>query len=141
MRRRFVTLYTLLLVPALVFVGCGDDEALAPDTTAPLAPVFEGANVESGVVAAWWQANAESDLSGYFVYVIQAGQTSRTNSEPLTQAYTTISVDPGTPVRVYVTAVDVSGNESSPSATRKAEQLDRTDDDRRVGIDGRPAEL
>jgi len=128
MKPRFVSLYALLLVPALLFVGCGDDEPTAMDTVPPLAPVLNGANEDAGLVAVWWEENTEPDLAGYYLYLEQDGTTRLVNAAPLTNAYATIEVADGSLAHVYVTAVDWSGNESSPSATRRAVSFDTPDD-------------
>ena len=133
MMPRFVPFYALLLVPALLFVGCGDDDPMALDTVPPLAPVLNGANEDGGLVAVWWEENSEPDLAGYNLYVEQDGNTRLVNDTPLTSAYATIQIADDNPVHVYVTAIDWSGNESSPSATRRAVTVDRpdgSDDDR-----------
>jgi len=118
MKPRFVILFALLVVPALVVLGCGNDTTFSPDTTPPLAPVLQGANMDAGMVAVWWQPNAESDLNGYYVYLEEDGVTTLSNRRPLSNAYAVIPVT-GNSVRVYVTAVDISGNESSPSASAR----------------------
>jgi hypothetical protein len=109
----------LLALPALV-AGCSED-AIAPDTTPPLAPVLQGATFELGVVGVWWAPNTEPDLAGYNVYVQQNGQTWTANQQIVTDNYVAITIgNPEDPVTVFVTALDVSSNESSPSATRRA---------------------
>lgn len=142
MKPRFMSLYALLLVPALLFVGCGDDETTAPDTAPPLAPVLTGANEEGGLIAVWWEENTEPDLAGYYLYLEQDGTTRLVNSTPISNAYATIQATPDSPLHVFVTAVDWSGNESSPSATRRAVSLDGPDegdwgDGRNAGPDSR----
>ncbi len=128
MKPSFVSLYALLLVPALLFVGCGDDETTAPDTAPPLAPVLSGANEDGGLIAVWWEENTEPDLAGYYVYLEQDGITRLVNTTPISNAYATIHVTPDSPLHVFVTAVDWSGNESSPSATRRAVSVDTPND-------------
>jgi hypothetical protein len=127
MKPRFVPLYALLLVPALVFVGCGDDPQTAPDTTAPLAPVLTGATETDGLLAIWWEPNAEADLAGYHVYLIQDGSTSLINDTPMVNNFAAMEIDANGSARVYVTATDLSGNESGPSVTRKVTELDDED--------------
>ena len=128
MKPRFVPFYALLLVPALLFVGCGDDDPTAIDTVPPIAPVLTGANDDGGHVAVWWEQNTEPDLAGYNLYLEQDGTTRLVNNSPLVEAYATIQIADGSPAHVYVTAVDWSGNESSPSATRRAVSFDTPDD-------------
>ncbi len=63
-----------------------------------------------------WQANTESDLSGYNVYRKANGAFQRVNSAPtLGPAFSDTTVTPGTTYTYRVTAVDNSGNESAPS--------------------------
>jgi hypothetical protein len=137
MKPRFVPFYALLLVPALLFVGCGDDDPTALDTVPPLAPVLNGAIEDGGLVAVWWAENTEPDLAGYFLYLEQDGTTRLVNATPLANAYATIQIVENSPIHVYVTAVDWSGNESSPSATRRAvtfdKPIDHGSDDSRGG--------
>lgn len=119
MKPRFVILFALLVVPALVVLGCGNSSTFTPDTTPPLAPVLQGANMDAANVAMWWEPNSEPDLNGYYVYVEQDGVSHLYNRTPITDAYAVVPVDGSSSVRVYVTAVDVSGNESSPSASTR----------------------
>jgi len=127
MKPRFNILFALLVVSALVVVGCGSDTTYTPDTTPPLAPVLQGANMDGGVVAVWWQPNSEPDLNGYFVYVEQDGTTRAINQQPIAQPYAAIPVDVSSSVRVFVTAVDISGNESSPSASAHPTNVDEAE--------------
>ena len=67
-----------------------------------------------------WAINNEPDLLGYNVYRSEAedGPTVRVNTSPLiTPVYRDDSVGPGKRYFYRVTAVDKSGNESSPSAS------------------------
>jgi len=137
MKPSFVALYALLLAPALLIAGCGSDTQFTPDTTPPLAPVLEGANQSKDVVAMWWRPNTEADLNGYFVYVVRGGEAELYNAHPITNNYATITVEDGITPLVYVTAIDLSGNESSPSAQRRPEDLD-SDQNNRLPLKGQP---
>ena len=99
----------------------GDD-----DTTPPLAPTGLAAIAGDSQVVLDWDDNLEADLDGYHVY--------RSTSTPVDTTGTPISgVDPiavsqfvddtaanGTTYHYAVTAVDLSGNESPPSAEASA---------------------
>ena len=71
-----------------------------------------------------WEANGEPDLAGYRVYRQLArpdgtpqGPLARLTASPLTSpAYRDVAVKPGQGYIYTVTAVDVAGNESAPSA-------------------------
>ena len=117
-----------LVLPTLALVGCSDstNDVLGVDTAAPLAPVIQGAGARDGQMVVWWAANGESDLDGYNVYTVEGGVVSRRNGNlPIDNNRYTGPVGNGS-IQVYVTAVDVSGNESSPSQTLnvKADQRD-----------------
>lgn len=86
-----------------------------PDTTAPFPPT--GVACQSGSVDLQWQANTESDLAGYRVYV----GTSTGSYSPFVPVGTATNYTVPTPVEgttyyLAVTAVDDDGNESSYSA-------------------------
>jgi len=119
MKRRFMMV--LALMPLVAFWGCGTDTTTTPDTTPPLAPQLSGATLQDGNVGVWWQANSEPDLAGYFVYYSENGVTHSASIDPISSNY--LLIDAGNaagPVDVYVTAIDFSGNESSPSASMRA---------------------
>jgi hypothetical protein len=119
MKPRFAMLVALVLVAPL-FAGCGSDKITA-DTTPPLAPTIEGASMGEAVLGAWWAPNTEPDLAGYNVYATQNGTTWMVNTQPITQNFVAVEIPNGVdPVTVYVTAIDFSDNESSPSATLAA---------------------
>ena len=135
MKRRFASLYALALVPALLLAGCGDEETttgIPLDTTPPLSPVLEGTSGEDGWAYVWWKSNTEPDLDGYFVYEIRDGQPHRLNDFAQDSNYMSIEAESGV-VYVYVTAIDFSGNESSPSTTGKVHV--NTVPDARTGAD------
>jgi hypothetical protein len=119
MKPRHFVLGALLGATALVG-GCGED-TITPDTTPPLAPVIEGATIDHEVVGIWWAPNTEPDLAGYNVYLTQNGQTWLTTSQPIVDNYISMHVENGdAPIYVNVSAVDLSENESSLSATERA---------------------
>lgn len=109
----------LALLPIVGLGGCGADTTTSPDTTPPLAPQIDGATIDHNIVGVWWQANTEPDLAGYFVYVVENGVTRSAVADPITTNYLLVDVGTTESVEVYVTAIDYSGNESSPSASRR----------------------
>lgn len=131
MKRRFAALYAVALVPVVLLAGCGDDElqGTLPDTTPPLAPVLANVSGLEGTVYVSWVGNTEADLDGYYVYIGGDNQFSRVNPVPTKSHYMAIETRLGI-VEIYVTAVDYSGNESSPSATRMVQAGTERPDDR-----------
>lgn len=109
----------LALLPIVGLWGCGQDTTTSPDTTPPLAPQLDGATMDHGIVGVWWQANTEPDLAGYFVYVVENGVTRSAVTDAITSNYLLVDVGTAGPIEVYVTAIDLSGNESSPSNSRR----------------------
>ena len=138
MKRRFVMV--LALLPVLAFWGCGTDTTTTtPDTTPPLAPQIGGATLQDGSVGVWWSANTEPDLAGYYVYYVENGTTHSASTDPVTSNYLVITSGNSGPVDVYVTAIDYSGNESSPSVSVRA-SAQITDPDRQI-IGGSPKDF
>ena len=109
----------LALLPIVGLWGCGQDTTTSPDTTPPLAPQLDGATMDHGIVGVWWQANTEPDLAGYFVYVVEDGVTRSAVTDPIASNYLLVDVGTTGSIEVYVTAIDYSGNESSPSNSRR----------------------
>ncbi len=72
-----------------------------------------------------WEANAEPDLAGYFVYRRDVGTqapAARLNAQPLpAPAFHDASIVAGHTYIYSVTAVDKSGNESKHSAESMVE--------------------
>jgi hypothetical protein len=111
-------------------------EVTPKDVFPPAAP--------QGLLAAWvpteagtpghvelsWSISPESDLAGYNVYRSDAGNASSTrlNTELLlTPTFRDMTMHPGQKYFYKVTAVDRSGNESTPSETVAAGESERTD--------------
>jgi fibronectin type 3 domain-containing protein len=96
-----------------------------PDTTAPAAVRSIKVTTSTGSVKLDWSSNSEKDLAGYNVYRSSAADgtyTKLTTSPRTSSDYTDTSAPAGVPSFYRVTAVDKSGNESSPvaaSGTRK----------------------
>ena len=65
-----------------------------------------------------WQPSPDADLRGYYVYRSAAGEPFRRLTPKLAEgpAFRDLDVKPGVRYRYRVTAVDETGNESSPSA-------------------------
>jgi fibronectin type 3 domain-containing protein len=87
-----------------------------PDVTPPRAPGFTGSSVRGGNVSLTWNDVDVYDLAGYHIYRSVAGKRLKITSELVGLSS---FVDASSPVAasvVYeVTAVDKSGNESTPS--------------------------
>jgi Tol biopolymer transport system component/subtilase family serine protease len=85
------------------------------DLTAPAAPTGLKALVNGKDVTLTWTANTESDLDGYNIYRTLGGTKTKVNTsvvKPATYADSNIADGSYT---YEVTAVDIYGNESSPS--------------------------
>jgi fibronectin type 3 domain-containing protein len=69
-----------------------------------------------------WTANAEPDLAGYNVYRLENQAVQRVNKELVrTPIFRDATAPQGTTVSYYVTAVDLSGNESKGSKQETVE--------------------
>jgi fibronectin type 3 domain-containing protein len=76
----------------------------------------------AGVVELVWTANTEADLAGYNVYRLENQTAGRVNKELVhTPIFRDTSAPPGMTLTYYVTAVDLSGNESKPSKREEVE--------------------
>jgi fibronectin type 3 domain-containing protein len=119
MKRCFASLFAVGIVATLMVVGCGDSATVSqPDTAPPLAPVVLGARGSDGMVGLWWRGNTEPDLAGYHIYITQGGLTQRMNRYPIENTYVSWVAESDESLQLYVTAVDWTGNESSPSVTK-----------------------
>jgi hypothetical protein len=120
MKRRVMLGCVLALLPLIGVWGC-TDTTTAPDTTPPLAPHLDGATLNNGSVGVWWEPNTEPDLAGYYVYLVIDGTPQSAVPHPIADNSLVVDLNGSTgPVDVYVTAIDVSGNESSPSTSVRA---------------------
>jgi fibronectin type 3 domain-containing protein len=92
-------------------------EIMPKDVFPPAAPAGLTGLYTADAVELIWTPNLEPDLAGYNVYRREAGQQSvRLNSELVRSAlYRDTTVTPGHHYFYYVTAEDLSGNESGPS--------------------------
>ena len=76
-----------------------------------LSSIYSAAGVELV-----WTANTETDLAGYNVYRLDDGTAQRLNKTLVaTPIFRDATAQPGKTLTYYVTAVDLSGNESKPS--------------------------
>jgi hypothetical protein len=74
----------------------------------------------AGAVELVWTANTEADLAGYNVYRLGNQTAQRLNKEVLrTPIFRDATAPPGMTLTYYVTAVDLSGNESKPSQKKQ----------------------
>jgi hypothetical protein len=93
------------------------------DIFPPAAPRNASAVYAAGAVEVIWTANSEPDLAGYNVYRRPPdGHFQKINSHLLpTPIFRDTSVEPGHTYEYRVTALDLTGNESPPSAEMKVE--------------------
>jgi hypothetical protein len=86
------------------------------DTTPPAVPVLMQVERRGNVVEIAWRENTDKDLAGYNVYRIDAGKATRLNGQPLKEhTFADRNLPDARYVSYYVTALDRSGNESTPS--------------------------
>jgi len=100
-------------------LGCYELAAAGIDTTAPGVPGGLSATAGDASVQLRWSANPDADLAGYHVYRsdLQNGAYTRQNAQTLAApAFSQNALANGTTWWYRVTAVDASGNESTPSA-------------------------
>lgn len=92
------------------------------DVFPPAPPQQLSAIYTTGAVELVWTANAEPDLAGYNVYRTEDHSVQRLNKELVpTPIYRDNAVTAGKTYTYYVTAVDLSGNESKPSNQEEVE--------------------
>jgi predicted phage tail protein len=76
----------------------------------------------AGAVELVWTANTEADLAGYNVYRLDHQTAQRVNKELVrTPIFRDTTAAPGETLTYYVTAVDLSGNESKASPKEEVE--------------------
>jgi hypothetical protein len=110
-------------------VDTAESEDCAPvlitprDTFPPAPPSNLSALFSAGAVQLVWTASSEADLGGYNVYRHEKdGAPQKINSELLrTPTFEDRTIQPGHQYFYRATAVDLTGNESSPSEEAMAE--------------------
>lgn len=76
----------------------------------------------AGAVELVWTANTEADLAGYNVYRLENQTAQRLNKELVrSPVFRDTTAEPGKSLSYYVTAVDLSGNESKASKKEEVE--------------------
>ena len=97
--------------------------AVSADNAPPAAPTGLSAAPGAGSITLTWNANSETDLLGYNVYY----NGIRHNALPVTATtYTHFGLVASTVYSYRITAVDIAGDESAPSAAVVASSLDFT---------------
>ncbi len=97
-------------------------EIMPADTFPPAAPEGLSSIYSAGAVELIWTANAEPDLAGYNVYRVEGCTPQRLNKDLLrTPIFRDTTATAGAALNYYVTAVDLSGNESKPSKQETVE--------------------
>ena len=95
------------------------DAFVAPDIYPPSAPAGVVTTAEGTGARISWTASPEADVTGYRIYrqLGTTGTRTAVNADPVTATnYLDTGLQPGTSYRYQVTALDVGGNESNPSA-------------------------
>jgi len=94
----------------------------ARDVFPPAPPQGLAGLYSAGAVDLVWTADTEADLAGYNVYRLDNQTAHRINKELLrTPTFRDTSAPPGRTLTYYVTAVDLSGNESKASQKEEVE--------------------
>ncbi|HMD84458.1 MAG TPA: hypothetical protein VKO18_07120 [Terriglobia bacterium] len=92
------------------------------DVFPPAPPQGLQSIYSAGAVELVWTANTEPDLAGYNVYRLENQTAQRVNKELLrTPIFRDATAAPGKTLTYYVTAVDLSGNESKASQKEEVE--------------------
>jgi hypothetical protein len=92
------------------------------DVFPPAPPQGLSSIYASGAVELVWTANTEADLAGYNVYRLENQTAQRVNKELVrTPIFRDATATPGKTLTYYVTAVDLSGNESKASKQEEVE--------------------
>ena len=96
--------------------------ARVTDTTAPPVPAAVTATGGTNQARLTWSPSAAEDLAGYRVYIVDANGTTRPApvATPTAAAYVATGLAAGEQVRLRVSAIDLDGNESAPSAVATA---------------------
>jgi hypothetical protein len=94
----------------------------ARDVFPPAPPLGLQSIYSGGAVELTWTANSEPDLAGYNVYLMDNRTPLRLNKTLVrTPIFRDATAAPGKTLTYYVTAVDLSGNESKPSKQEEVE--------------------
>ncbi|MFN8179550.1 MAG: hypothetical protein U0167_16600 [bacterium] len=110
----------LVSLAAVLFVGCGDSNSptapAPPDTTPPAVPAGVQLAAAFDHLQVTWAANSEPDLAGYLI--TQSTDDGATWTEATAAPLTTNAFDTAAcpQIQFRVSAVDLSSNESAPSA-------------------------
>jgi fibronectin type 3 domain-containing protein len=98
-------------------------EKISPRDVFPPAPPQGLSSIyAAAAVELIWNANTESDLAGYNVYRVENQTPVRVNKELVrTPIFRDAAATPGKTLSYYVTAVDLSGNESKASKQEAVE--------------------
>ncbi|MGO8788387.1 MAG: fibronectin type III domain-containing protein [Terriglobia bacterium] len=92
------------------------------DVFPPAPPQGLSSIYSAGAVELVWAANSEADLAGYNVYRLDNQTPQRVNKDLLhTPIFRDTTAPPGKTLIYYVTAVDLSGNESKGSQKEEVE--------------------
>ena len=92
------------------------------DVFPPAPPQGLSSIYSAGAVELVWTANTEADLAGYNVYRVDNQTAQRVNKELVrTPIFRDATAPPGKTLTYYVTAVDLSGNESKASKKEEVE--------------------
>jgi len=92
------------------------------DVFPPAPPMGLSSIYSAGAVELVWKASPEADLAGYNVYRLENQAPLRVNKELVrTPIFRDTTAPPGADLLYYVTAVDISGNESKPSKNEAVE--------------------
>ena len=92
------------------------------DVFPPALPQGLAGLYSAGAVELTWTANTEADLAGYNVYRLENQTAQRVNKELVrTPVFRDSTAMPGKTLTYYVTAVDLSGNESKASKKEEVE--------------------
>jgi len=98
-------------------VTCKPRDIFPPAPPQGLQPIYSAGGVELV-----WTANTEADLAGYNVYRLENQTARRVNKELVrTPIFRDTTAPPGENLIYYVTAVDLSGNESKASKKEEVE--------------------